>query len=210
MKVNSKVQESRKPGRPTVDRRDEILDAAQRLYERIGFEKTSIGDVARELGMSPANLYRSFSNRRAIDEAVAKRRLTVIEDAAWRAARQAASDPDAAMHAIAQVVLHEMRRVLFVDGHMNRLCAVASRERWPVVEQFLDGLRGAIRHILFEGQRAGRYCTADVDAEADVIVRAMTPVWHPQMIDIHRDDDLEAIASQLAAMVLRSLRQRVE
>lgn len=206
MKVNTNIQESRKTGRPSLDRRDEILDAAQRLYERIGFEKTTIGDVARELGMSPANLYRTFANRRAIDEAVAKRRLTVIEDAAWHAARQASSDPDAAMHSIAQAVLAGMRRVLFVDGHMNRLCAVASRERWPVVEAFLDGLRGAVRHIIFEGQRSGRFVVDDVDAAAEVIVRAMSPVWHPQMIEIHRDDDLEAMASQLAAMVLRSVR----
>lgn len=210
MKVNLDLQESRKPGRPTVDRRDEILDAAQRLYERLGFEKTTVGDVARELGMSPANLYRSFPNRRAIDEAVAKRRLTVIEDAAWREARRAPDDPDAAMHALAQTVSREMRRVLFVDGHMNRLCAVASRERWPVVERFLDGLRGAVRHIIFEGQRAGRFATDDADTAAGVIVRAMTPVWHPQMIEIHRDDDLDSMARELSAMVLRSLLVNVE
>jgi AcrR family transcriptional regulator len=206
MKVNMDIQESRKPGRPPVDRRDEILDAAQQLYERIGFEKTTIGDVARELGMSPANLYRSFPNRRAIDEAVAKRRLSTIDDAAWLVARRATDDPAAAMHELGQTVLREMRRILFVDGHMNRLCAVASQERWPVVERFLDSLRGAVRHIIIEGQRGGHFAAADADATAGVVVRAMTPVWHPQMIEIHRNDDLEAMAGELSRLVLRSLK----
>ena len=69
--MNSKLSETspvpKRPGRPSVDRREEILEAARSLYETIGFEKTTVGDVAKVLGMSPANLYRSFPNRQAID-----------------------------------------------------------------------------------------------------------------------------------------------
>src|SRR5690242_10964111 len=102
---------ARRPGRPAVDRREEILDAAERLYDSIGFEKTTIGDVARELGMSPANVYRSFPNRRAIDEAIARRQLSVIEDGAWAVAR-GGGDPPQVLKQLSLIVLRETQRIL--------------------------------------------------------------------------------------------------
>jgi AcrR family transcriptional regulator len=57
--------------------RQTILEAAQRLFTRFGPVKTSVADIARELGMSPANIYNFFVSRDAIMEAVGE--LTVSE-----------------------------------------------------------------------------------------------------------------------------------
>ena len=106
MKSKDAETVARKPGRPALDRREEILDAAERLYDHLGFEKTTVGDVAKAIGMSPANLYRSFPSRQAIDEAIAARKLRVLEDAAWTAARTASID---APEALRRLVLDVMR-----------------------------------------------------------------------------------------------------
>ncbi|MGO6907884.1 helix-turn-helix domain-containing protein, partial [Rhizobium ruizarguesonis] len=37
-----------------------ILDAAERLFRHYGYSKTTVADIARDLGMSPANIYRFF------------------------------------------------------------------------------------------------------------------------------------------------------
>lgn len=195
---------TRRPGRPAVDRREEILDAAQRLYDSIGFEKTTIGDVARELGMSPANLYRSFPNRQAIDEAIARRKLSVIEDAAWAAAR-AGGDPAAALKQLSLAVLRETRRLLFSEQRMHHLCAVAARERWPVVDAYLDGLRGAVRHVIMEGQRSGAFRKADPEVLADAVNAALTKVWHPYMIEVFADEDLEATSDRICELLINGL-----
>ena len=195
---------TRRPGRPAVDRREEILDAAQRLYDSIGFEKTTIGDVARELGMSPANLYRSFPNHQAIDEAIARRKLSVIEDAAWAAAR-AGGDPAAALKQLSLAVLRETRRLLFSEQRMHHLCAVAARERWPVVDAYLDGLRGAVRHVIMEGQRSGAFRKADPEALADAVNAALTKVWHPYMIEVFADEDLEATSDRICELLINGL-----
>lgn len=206
MKVNAALQENRRRGRPPVDRRDEILDVAQQLYERIGFEKTTMSDVARELGMSPANLYRSFANRQAIDEAVAQRRLSQIEDAAWAVARSALNDPAAAMVALAVTVHRESRDLLLVDGHMNQLCAVAARENWPPVERYMEGLHGAVRHVISEGQRLGIFARGDVEPLAAGVVHAFTRVWHPYMLEMNASMDLETDAERLGRMIVAALR----
>jgi AcrR family transcriptional regulator len=203
-KPSSGETAARRPGRPAIDRREEILDAAQRLYELIGFEKTTMGDVARELGMSPANLYRSFPNRQAIDEAIARRKLSAIEDAAWSAARSG-GDPGDALKRLSLAVLRETQRLLFSQQRMHHLCAVAARERWPVVEAYLDGLRGAVRHVVMEGQRSGAFHRADPEALADTVCAALTKVWHPYMIEVFADEDLEATSDHICELLVNGL-----
>lgn len=195
----------RRPGRQPVDRRDEILDAAQRLYADLGFERTTIGDVAGALGMSPANLYRSFPNRRAIDEAVAARRLRLIEDMAWTAARTASSGAAEALRALALTIQRTTRDALFHENRISQLCLVASRESWPVVERYLYSLHGAVRHVLVEGQRSGEFNSFDVEVTAGTVVSAMTRVWHPHMLDMLPTEMLDTETERLCDLVLNGL-----
>lgn len=197
---------AKRPGRPAVDRREEILDAAQRLYGEIGFDKTTIADIARDLGMSPANLYRSFPNRQAIDEAIAARLLSVIEDRAWIEARKVRPVSEA-LPALSLAVLEETRLRLINEQRANHLCIVATRERWPVITAYLQALRGAVRHVLMEGQRSGELVRSDPEILADTFCAAMTQVWHPQMIEAFAHEDLTAICERLCALMINGMKQ---
>ncbi len=206
MKSNPDSSAKRKVGRPSVDRRDEILDAAERLYQAIGFDKTTISDVARELAMSPANLYRFFDSRQAIDEAVATRQLHLIEDAAWLAARRAHGDPDAAFRQLCATVALKTRDLLLDSGRASELCLAATRGKWPPVRAFMGTLHGAVRHVLAEGQAQGRFRAFDsLDATAATIVNAMIGVWHPLMLDANGVEQLEEQARALADLLLDGL-----
>lgn len=206
MKINPAVSEKRKAGRPTVDRRDEILDAAEQLYDAMGFEKVTVTDVARALGMSPANLYRSFANRQAIDEAVTKRTLATVEDAAWQVARTAAADPIAAFRQLCSDIALKMSDILFRSGRASDLCLAATRGHWPPVRDFTDTLHGVIRHVIAEGQRQG-VMRADLPLEqtSATVVSAMVKVWHPVMLDTFGVADLESETAALTQLVLNAL-----
>lgn len=194
----------KRPGRPTVDRREEILDAARRLYETIGFDKTTMGDVARELGMSPANLYRSFPNRQAIDEAIAARMLSIIEDRAWAEAR-INRHPGPALQALSRAVLHETQVRMFSNQRIHHLCAVAAREQWPVVQAYLDALRGALRHIIMEGQRSGELAKADPEELADTVCASLTKIWHPQMVEAYSSEDLGSTSDRICRLLIKGM-----
>ena len=56
------------------DTRDQILTVAERLFREIGYQKTTVADIAKVLRMSPANVYRFFDSKKAIHEGVARRR----------------------------------------------------------------------------------------------------------------------------------------
>ncbi len=47
-----------------TDTRERILVVAERLFRQIGYQKTTVGDIAKELRMSPANVYRFFESKK--------------------------------------------------------------------------------------------------------------------------------------------------
>ena len=64
-----------------ADRRDEILNAAQRCFVRSGFHQTSMQEICAEAGMSAGNLYRYFPSKEAIIAGIAERdRAEVAQD----------------------------------------------------------------------------------------------------------------------------------
>src|SRR5438876_10964890 len=85
-----------KPMNPQVkvkadDTRARIMDTAEALFRRLGFAKTAVADIASELKMSPANVYRFFSSKNAIIEAISQRSLAELEDRAWPVERSRGS-----------------------------------------------------------------------------------------------------------------------
>src|SRR5213596_3643399 len=73
------------------DTRARIMETADALFRRIGFAKTAVADIAAELGMSPANVYRFFPSKNAIVEAICQRCLGELDEKAWDVARSRAS-----------------------------------------------------------------------------------------------------------------------
>jgi AcrR family transcriptional regulator len=56
-----------------TDKRDRILDAAQKLFVRYGVKRTSIDDVAREAGIAKGTVYLSFKSKAELFAAIANR-----------------------------------------------------------------------------------------------------------------------------------------
>ena len=73
------------------DTRARIMETAEALFRRLGFAKTAVADIAAELKMSPANIYRFFESKNAIVEAICRRCLSEVEEKAWTVARSKSS-----------------------------------------------------------------------------------------------------------------------
>jgi AcrR family transcriptional regulator len=56
-----------------TDQRDSILDAAFRLFAQYGYRRTSLGDIAEEVGLSRPALYHYFRNKEDVFRALSQR-----------------------------------------------------------------------------------------------------------------------------------------
>jgi AcrR family transcriptional regulator len=70
------------------DTRKLIVKVARRLFSEVGFHKTTVTDIAREIHMSSTNVYRFFASKMDINEAVCTEILAEIEAGAKQIAAQ--------------------------------------------------------------------------------------------------------------------------
>ena len=54
---------------------------AERLFRGIGYQKTTVADIAKALHMSPAKVYRFFDSKKSITAGVARRLMGEVEQA---------------------------------------------------------------------------------------------------------------------------------
>lgn len=60
---------------------EQILDAAERVFSRLGYERATTNAIAAGAGISPGSLYQFFPNKEAIAAALAGRYATGLRDA---------------------------------------------------------------------------------------------------------------------------------
>lgn len=157
--------------------RERIVQAAIRLYRAIGHRKTTVADIASGASMSPANIYRFFPSRRAVEEAVVEGLLgKVCADAGIKVGSGAPGERlEAAFWRIFQ---HHERRLVH-DAKLHELVVTAGEANWPVVVSHADKVRGLVRSIIAAGQASGEFRAGSPTALARCTCEAMGAYLDP-------------------------------
>ena len=186
--------------------RSAILEVAERLFRTMGYQKTTVADIARELRMSPANVYRFFPSKAAINEAIATRLLDTLAGEIWAIARAPQPPPDR-IRAIFGALHARMVQLFFDEKRMHDMVSAAMQEHWGVIDAYIHTIDSALSHVLAEGQKAGVFDPAlDAAAFGKLMHSATVHFCHPTLIEQCIDEDLPALAAGMAELVLRALR----
>jgi len=191
------------------DTRARIVDVADVLFRRMGFAKTAVADIAAELGMSPANVYRFFASKNAIVEAIAQRHLGIIENEAWAVARSQAPAP-ARMEQLFLEILAYHKRNFLSDERVLDIVMVAIEQSWDVIRAHKEVLIAITEQILRDGVEAGDFEPVDTRETADLIHRSLVCFTHPVLVGQCLEDgqDLEAETSKSVRFLLRAITPR--
>ncbi|MGI8890776.1 MAG: TetR/AcrR family transcriptional regulator [Chthoniobacterales bacterium] len=76
---------STKRAEPTLDRRQQILEAAMSCFAKSGFHQTSMHDISAEAGISVGLIYRYFTNKEEVIAALADEHKKTIAELLERA-----------------------------------------------------------------------------------------------------------------------------
>ena len=164
-----------------VDTRERILGVAERLFREIGYQKTTVADIAKLLRMSPANVYRFFDSKKAIHEGVARSMMGGVEEAA----RAIATGPGSATARLRELLttVHRMNSERYVgDSKLHEMVAVAMEESWQVCVAHIERITQTIATVIADGVAAGEFDVPDVPVAAMCTCTAMIRFFHPQMI----------------------------
>ena len=164
-----------------TETRERILVVAERLFREIGYQKTTVADIAKVLRMSPANVYRFFDSKKAIHEGVARTLMGGVEDAAHAIA--AKRGPAAERLRELMTTIHRMNSERYVgDSKLHEMVEVAMQERWEVCVAHIQRITETIGAIIADGVASGEFEVRDVPVAALCSCTAMLRFFHPQMI----------------------------
>jgi AcrR family transcriptional regulator len=164
-----------------TDTRERILVVAERLFRQIGYQKTTVADIAKELRMSPANVYRFFDSKKSIHEGVARRLMGEVE----QAARIITTLPGPASVRLRELMtsIHHMNAERYVgDSKMHEMVAIAMEEDWDVCVAHMQLITETIGSVIAQGAASGEFEVNDIPLAAMCACTGMIRFFHPQMI----------------------------
>jgi AcrR family transcriptional regulator len=160
------------------------------LLSEIGFEKTTVSDIARELQMSPANIYRFFSAKADINGAVGRRLLAAIEATGDGIVKNAASARDKLRALLATIGSANEERFLS-NRKLHDLLETAFSDNWSIARDHIGKITELLGEIISQGIRDRDFAVGDCELPAILVRSASIRFWHPrQMVEDAQNQSL--------------------
>ena len=191
------------------DTRARIMDTAETLFRRLGYEKTAVADIASELGMSPANVYRFFPSKIAIVQAICQRCLAELETKVWSIARGRGPASERLQRLVLEMLAYHKENLL-EEQKVNDIVIVAMEQSWDAIMAHKEVQRTAIELIVRDGIEAGEFEPGEPRRTAELFMRSCMMFTHPLVIGQCLDDgqNLDVEASASVRFLLRAITPR--
>lgn len=164
-----------------ADMSTRILDAAEAQFRHYGYSKTTVADVAKELGMSPANIYRFFGSKAELLEGVCARML----QQSLMIAEAAAQLPVSAEEKLRRYSMSHFEftvATMLDERKVHEMVVVAIEQSWAVIDRHIDEIQAILTRIIAEGMENGEFAKGDAAHVARCFGAATSPLHHPQMV----------------------------
>jgi AcrR family transcriptional regulator len=188
-----------------LETRDRILAEAMRLFKVYGYSKTTVADIADACRMSPANVYRFFTSKSAINNAICERFIADDE-----AALVAISHlPLAATERLKRLVIELNRRSMenfFDNKKVHEMVIVALEERWEAIQDHIHRVCDIVAGVIDDGIAKGEFRRQDSKRAAQCVCAAMAPLRHPVMLAQCMDDPDKATPAEMADFIVNALK----
>lgn len=181
-----------------------ILATAEQFFREIGYQKTTVADIAKTLRMSPANVYRFFDSKKAINEAVVER---VTRDIEALIDGIAVAPGLSAAERIAEIVraLHaDCIERCTANPRMHEICEAAMTESWDVCRHHIDRIGAVLVRVVREGAESSEFDVADPAETALCVQTAIVNYCHPVLVSQCPTSAAAPIESMIA-FLLRAL-----
>ncbi|MFS8035585.1 TetR/AcrR family transcriptional regulator [Xanthobacter sp. AM11] len=184
--------------------RERIARTAEELFRRMGFAKTAVADIASELGMSPANVYRFFPSKTAIVATICSRSLGEIETQVGQIAAGPGT-PQARIIAAYLAMMRYHKENFLEERRVHDMVLVAMENNWEAIEAHKARIGTLVARILTDGMAQGVFVPHDPLAVSQIILGTCVRFCHPVLVAQNIDEDLEAGLTASLTFILRSI-----
>lgn len=178
--------------------KETILDAAEQVLRRYGPDKTSVVDVARALQVSHGTLYRHFSSKSTLREAVTERWLEKIIITPLEAITvQSGASAAARLHLWFDTLIHIKRTYSVNDSEMFAMYTAVTLDAVEMITNHVNHLIDQIAQLLEDGIKSLEFKSVESKVTARALFIATSRFHHPA----HANEWLAATNDQEFASV---------
>ncbi len=190
-----------------VERREQLLDAATRVFSQRGFARAQMDEIAAAADTSKGGLYFHFPNKDSLAAAVIGRAAELLRRRVTRSMDAAGADPvdraDAALAALVDALsTHQsLARVLATETLSGSSAARALAAQ--IEDEFVDMIANELRAALDSGQLSNLDAPLNPDLTARAwvgMVRSTLAAWAAGRIAL----PLDHVYPELRRLLLRS------
>lgn len=189
--------------------RESILAAAEERFRQYGYGKTTMAEIAKDCGMSAANLYRYFESKLDIAKVMTRRFLAKKEARLRMLASNQELLAGKRLESFVLEMLRHVHQLWSEHPRINELVDSIMTESPEVMQQHNQILLGILADILSQGRASGEL-TFDDAAQTALIFLTSTKVFAAPFsmagcIQMESLQEFEVLARQVVQLLLKGL-----
>jgi AcrR family transcriptional regulator len=184
---------------------ERILDTAEEVLRRYGPAKATVIDVARALGVSHGSVYRHFSSKAALRDAVSERWLDRVS-APLAAIAEEKGPAAPRLRRWLDALIAVKRQKVQGDPELFATYVALAAESRDVVAAHVDLLRRQVARIIADGVAQSEFVVANPDEAARAVIDATGRFHNPAHAAEWSDPGIDAAFERVWALVLRGLK----
>ncbi|WP_431970938.1 TetR family transcriptional regulator [Nocardia sp. bgisy134] len=185
-----------------------IVSATEELLRRHGPDKTTVLDVARQLGVSHGSVYRHFASKAALREAVIRRWLDQVRNELAIIAQNSELPPAERLRALLTTMFAMKWAKAGADPELFATFRVLAVEHSAVSSDHVGFLVAQLRDIIIDGVAAGDFVTDEPEMIARAVLNATSRFHDPKHAAEWDFPETEAESAAVVSLVLDGLRAR--
>ncbi|MFE3191330.1 TetR family transcriptional regulator [Nocardia sp. NPDC059240] len=185
-----------------------IVSATEEILRRHGPDKTTVLDVARQLGVSHGSVYRHFASKAALREAVIRRWLDQVRNELTRAARNSDLPPAERLPALLATMFAIKWAKAREDPELFATFRVLAAEHSTVSSDHVGFLLAQIRDIIIDGVATGDFATGEPESTARAVLNATSRFHDPTHAAEWHSPETETDSAAVVSLILDGLRTR--
>ncbi len=185
-----------------TERRESILGAAERLFCHYGSSKTTIGDIAKEVGIGVGSVYLEFDSKDDIVLELTRQRHRDVLEAMRQAAREGTFAERLTRMLLARTQI--LYKFAELGTHSCDLvqCESETPKHWGATSS--DEEVTLIAALIERGGREAEFAMHNARATAELILRACASLT-PPLLFRHKERDAMRAVQDLVSLLLNGI-----
>ncbi len=190
------------------DIRQQIVEAAEQRFRHYGYRKTTMAEIAGDLGMSAANLYRYFSNKEDIGAACVECCFKEMELILREVVEKQGLSAEQKLRQFTLTNLDYIYNEAINNPKINELNEMFINERAELLHKKKQVIQSLIAEILAEGNRTGEFRVDDLLKTSESIAAATVAFRFPLFMTLFSKEKFEQLANDVIGLLIQGLARR--